>query len=940
MINMSRNFNGFGMMPYRPQRDVPDYALNKNSGGIDQYGEYLEQTYGDPDFDQKRDDFLQNVSQQEQQTFGGGMNSFAPSITRQPSLGRPMFQAHRSGPVIGSPFGGSVGSPSANKSLPSSPYESFFSNFNAPTFFQEGGSVSGPPPTHGPNANGVSNRGMFKNRDSRKKLAQMGGILSSSPELQETAMTFANGGGADLPDYIINVPGLTAEGEYLRISSATLEKLNNAVPEIMANASMVSPVDMVISEGFSSLVANARPGDAVVGTRVNRLREQRATNLAAAPDLAPVPIPPDTAEISSPTASTQDNLASVNGVDIETVQRIRDSDAKRSEAALLESLAPNNAQGQPGGILGAKYPEGRGSYSTSIAEALLNSDPFSGELSPSQTARNQETLSNTLRREEIAQQREDSTEAGRIMRDAADTREAFSVPLESGIAKAVPTEVDDEAGRLIQAERERILKLQALNKMQEPTVSPAEELQAVTGSSSVLSSAGEAIKSLLPDEFGFQRRQRERRELAEDKRFNQTGPATEPSTDELLEVASSILSDEQREAIASGKISDRAKALLPKQELFSEAPIAGTGQAGLAQKIRDESLTPEELKAALGSGAGDLTLEAAEKMDPGVTGALSFDPKIVPSAFLGEKGKEKRLENIQDRLDTQTLDSLAEIQRALPAKSGVAADYDQELAEEQVVDAEATLLDEIKRTSGPLDDPETKIPQVPKTVTEKITTLGENAGMGQGFGGDGSIADLTKDYTKLLKSLLGESDEDKAARKGELFMLMGAALMSGKSSNALTNIGNALQIGAKSAIQDRNTRKKREDTIGLKGLELAVAEEGRNEAARVRKKDRTQKLDDAKELALYRAGLKPAKEFLETPTGKLMKEVYVKILSDGLAQSQQLDVVRKNAFDALGTFSEDAQGAFRRAAMFAEQAVIGQSQTGSQDFAVDEETEG
>jgi len=164
--------------------------------------------------------------------------------------------------------------------------------------------------------------------------------------------------------------------------------------------------------------------------------------------------------------------------------------------------------------------------------------------------------------------------------------------------------------------------------------------------------------------------------------------------------------------------------------------------------------------------------------------------------------------------------------------------------------------------------------------------------------------------------------------------------MSGKSSNALTNIGAALQIGAKSAIQDRATRKKREDTIGLKGLELAVAEEGRNEAARVRKKDRTQKLDDAKELALYRAGLKPAKEFLETPTGKLMKEVYVKILSDGLAQSQQLDVVRENAFDALGTFSEDAQGAFRRAAMFAEQAVIGQSQTGSQDFAVDEETKG
>lgn len=137
--------------------------------------------------------------------------------------------------------------------------------------------------------------------------------------------------------------------------------------------------------------------------------EQRAADLAAAPDLAPVPIPPATAEISSPTASTQDNLASINGVDIETVRRIRDSDAKRSEAALLESLAPNNAQGQPGGILGARYPESDSALTMlntqRAIESLVKGTPYSGELSPSQTARNQETLRNTLRREEIAQQR-------------------------------------------------------------------------------------------------------------------------------------------------------------------------------------------------------------------------------------------------------------------------------------------------------------------------------------------------------------------------------------------------------------------------------------------------------------------------------------------------------------------------------------------------------
>ena len=89
--------------------------LNKNSSGIDQYGEYIEQTYGDPEFEQKRDDFLQNVSQQEQQTFGGGMNSFAPSITRQPFMGRPMFQN------TGSPFGGFSGDPLANQTFDVSP---------------------------------------------------------------------------------------------------------------------------------------------------------------------------------------------------------------------------------------------------------------------------------------------------------------------------------------------------------------------------------------------------------------------------------------------------------------------------------------------------------------------------------------------------------------------------------------------------------------------------------------------------------------------------------------------------------------------------------------------------------------------------------------------------------------------------------------------------
>ena len=50
-----------------------------NSNPLQQYGGYLEQQYGDPNFDQKKDQFLQEIQQKEQQTFGGGAASLQPS---------------------------------------------------------------------------------------------------------------------------------------------------------------------------------------------------------------------------------------------------------------------------------------------------------------------------------------------------------------------------------------------------------------------------------------------------------------------------------------------------------------------------------------------------------------------------------------------------------------------------------------------------------------------------------------------------------------------------------------------------------------------------------------------------------------------------------------------------------------------------------------------
>jgi hypothetical protein len=61
-----------GQMPRRG-------GISGQMGGLQQYGAYLDNRYGDPEFDQKRMQFLRDVNQQEQQTFGGGGGGSGPS---------------------------------------------------------------------------------------------------------------------------------------------------------------------------------------------------------------------------------------------------------------------------------------------------------------------------------------------------------------------------------------------------------------------------------------------------------------------------------------------------------------------------------------------------------------------------------------------------------------------------------------------------------------------------------------------------------------------------------------------------------------------------------------------------------------------------------------------------------------------------------------------
>ena len=71
-------------------------------GGLQQYGAYLDNRYGDPEFDQKRMQFLRDVNQQEQQTFGSGGGGSGPSsgLGGKGGAGIPNFDRRTQEPVM------------------------------------------------------------------------------------------------------------------------------------------------------------------------------------------------------------------------------------------------------------------------------------------------------------------------------------------------------------------------------------------------------------------------------------------------------------------------------------------------------------------------------------------------------------------------------------------------------------------------------------------------------------------------------------------------------------------------------------------------------------------------------------------------------------------------------------------------------------------------
>ena len=99
----------------------------------------------------------------------------------------------------------------------------------------------------------VENRKLFTNRDARAKLATMGGILASSPELLGEVQKFAEAGEVKAPMFLVQLPGLVGGNEFLQLTAAELQLLNEKQPGLMTSEGVM------IQEATPEILSNLNP---------------------------------------------------------------------------------------------------------------------------------------------------------------------------------------------------------------------------------------------------------------------------------------------------------------------------------------------------------------------------------------------------------------------------------------------------------------------------------------------------------------------------------------------------------------------------------------------------------------------------------------------------------------------------------------------------------
>jgi hypothetical protein len=241
--------------------------------------------------------------------------------------------------------------------------------------------------------------------------------------------------------------------------------------------------------------------------------------------------------------------------------------------------------------------------------------------------------------------------------------------------------------------------------------------------------------------------------------------------------------------------------------LRSMGPLTAGGitdETGLS--IAEQRANTDMMKAEL-----DRQQEQQSAVDLIAAESMANQERMQMAGYEETRAKNKAREEDANRIEAEARQSAMEA-KVLEAEKGIIST--------QVAD-ETTVPGPGPGPGPDLDNITTNI-VVPFSETGEPGPATENTLSAFGITPKGSLKERNAQYQELLASMFGDSDEEKAKEKYLNLAMIGFAIASGASSNALTNISQGLMQGVTKMNEDRAANKTREDKRKTMGIQMSI----------------------------------------------------------------------------------------------------------------------
>jgi hypothetical protein len=247
--------------------------------------------------------------------------------------------------------------------------------------------------------------------------------------------------------------------------------------------------------------------------------------------------------------------------------------------------------------------------------------------------------------------------------------------------------------------------------------------------------------------------------------------------------------------------------------LRSMGPLTAGGitdETGLS--IAEQRANTDMMKAEL-----DRQQEQQSAVDLIAAESMANQERMQMAGYEETRAKNKAREEDANRIEAEARQS------AMDAKK---LEFEKGIISTQVADETTVPVPVPGPGPGPGPGPDldniTKNIVVPFSETGEPGSATENTLSAFGITPKGSLKERNAQYQELLASMFGDSDEEKAKEKYLNLAMIGFAIASGASSNALTNISQGLMQGVTKMNEDRAANKTREDKRKTMGIQMSI----------------------------------------------------------------------------------------------------------------------